>query len=323
MEQNTRFKRAEFVKLQFNLRFAEFIIVDLSTLLRLRRSLRATAQYCFFGGQGGHTDRFSRLFEPELSSDPVAQRQFQKSGPAFVLNVDLDQLGTYQKGDTVTFDAIIWGGDLGVVHDFVRVIDALGKIGLRPDAGRFEMFEVYAEDSAMQLQQVWSRGDVINDLVAPVRDGEWWLNSCALGCDSVRIEFITPSRLIVKKRPMFDPTFKLIFPFILRRVTSMLYSHCCLDLSVDSQPLLDAAASIKSQRNLLRWNDWRELQRQDCNQPLGGVEGSVDLCGAGLIDLVPFLYLGSLMNLGKNASFGAGQYRVIPCGENEKSEVAN
>lgn len=313
MGQYSRFKWAEFVKLKFKLRFAEYIVIDLATLLRLRRSLRATAQYCFLSGQGSSSGRFSRLFEPELASDPVAQRQFQKSGPAFVLNVDLDQLGTYQKGDLFTFDAIVWGGDLEVVHDFVHVIDALGKTGLRPDAGRFDMFEVYAEDSAVQLQRVWSHEDINSELIAPVRDGEWWLNSCALECKRVRLEFTTPARLIVRKRPMFNPTFKLIFPFILRRVTSMLYNHCRLDLSVDSQALLDMSALITCQHCSLKWNDWRELQREDCNQPLGGVEGSVELCGSELIDLIPFLYLGSLMNLGKNASFAAGQYRVVPC----------
>lgn len=312
MGQHTKFKRAEFVKLRFRLRFSEFIDVDLPTLLCLRRSLRATAQYCFFGGQGVQGQRFKRLFEPELSSDPMAQRQFQKTGPAFVVNVDLDQTGTYQQGDLISFDVIVWGGNLEVVHDFVLVIKALGKTGLRPDAGRFEMFEVYAEDSAAQWQRVWSCGDMISAFVAPVRDGEWWLNSSALECDHLQLQFITPARLIVKKRPMFDPTFKLIFPFILRRVTSMLYSHCCLDLSVDSQALLAAASTIESQNHSLTWKDWRELQRDDSSQPLGGVKGTLELRGSGLIDLIPYIYLGSLMNLGKNAAFGAGQYRIVP-----------
>jgi hypothetical protein len=142
--------------------------------------------------------------------------------------------------------------------------------------------------------------------------GDWWLNSCAVECDHIQLQFLTPSRLIVKQRPMFHPTFKLIFPFILRRVTSMLYAHCCLDLEVDAQALLALAESVETQKNDLEWNDWRELQGGEHNLSLGGVEGSIDLYGPALIDLIPYLYLGSLMNLGKNAAYGVGRYRVAP-----------
>ncbi|OEU73413.1 MAG: hypothetical protein BA874_02230 [Desulfuromonadales bacterium C00003068] len=312
MAGSTQFKRAEFVRLQFQLRFTELIVVDLATLLRIRRSLRAAANYCFMGDNLSTCNRFGRLFSPELSCDPVAQRQFQKSSPAFVFHFDYGQVATYQRGDLMTLNVIVWGGNLEIIKDLTQVIEALGKAGLRHDAGRFEVVEIYAEDSACQPQKIWSRGESFNALMVPVRDGDWWLNSCALECDHIQLRFLMPSRLIVKQRPMFYPTFKLIFPFILRRVTSMLYAHCCLDLDVDAQALLAMAGSVETQKNDLKWNDWRELQGVDRNLALGGVEGSIDLYGSALIDLVPYLYLGSLMNLGKNAAYGAGRYRVVP-----------
>lgn len=309
---NVEFKRAEFVRLQFRLRFTELIVVDLATLLRLRRSLRAAANYCFMADNRSKCNRFGRLFSPDLSHDPVAQRQFQKSSPAFVFHFDYEQISTYQRGDLMMLNVIVWGGNLEVIKDLMQVIEALGKAGLRHDAGRFEVVEVYAEDSACQPQKNWSFGESFNTLMVPVRDGDWWLNSCALECDHIQLQFLTPSRLIVKQRPMFHPTFKLIFPFILRRVTSMLYAHCCLDLEVDSQALLTMAESVETQKNDLEWNDWRELQGTDHHLLLGGVEGSIDLYGSPLVDLVPYLYLGSLMNLGKNAAYGAGSYRIVP-----------
>lgn len=308
---NARFKRAEFVKLQFRLRFNEFIEVDLATLLRLRRSLRAAASYCFVGD--GHSDqnRFGRLFSPDLSHDPFARRQFQKSGPAFVLQFDDKQQGIYQRGDLMTLNVIVWGGNIESVKDFAQVVEVLGKTGLRHDAGRFEVAEIYAEDSACQLQKIWTYGESFNAFIAPVRDGDWWLSSCTLECDHIQLQFLTPARLIVKQRPLFHPTFKLIFPFILRRVTSLLYTHCNCDLEVDSHALFVTAASIETQKNKLNWNDWRELKGVDSHHPLGGIEGSIDLYGSSLVDLIPYLYLGSLMNLGKNAAYGAGRYRML------------
>lgn len=308
---DARFKQAEFVKLQFMLRFNEVITVDLATLLRLRRSLRAAANYCFMGHRQNNENRFGRLFSPDLSHDPVARRQFQKSSPAFVLQFDDEQLGIYQRGDLMPLNVIIWGGNLDSVNDFAHVVTVLGKTGLRHDAGRFEIVEISAEDSACRLQKIWSHEEPFNAFVAPVRDGDWWLNSCALECDHVQLQFLTPARLIVKQRPVFQPTFKVIFPFILRRVTSMLYSHCCCDLEVDTQALFGAAESVETQENKLKWNDWRELKGIDSHHPLGGIEGTIDLYGPSLIDLIPYLYLGSLMNLGKNAAYGAGRYRIV------------
>lgn len=309
---DAKFRQAEFFRLQFRLRFNEFVVVDLATLLRMRRSLRAAAKYCFFGDNSSQCNRFGRLFSPELSHDPVAQRQFQKSGPAFVFLFDCSEVATYQRDDLMTLNVIVWGGNLEVVKDLMQVIEALGRAGLRHDAGRFEVVEVYAEDSAFQMQKIWSSKETLKALLVPVRDGAWWLNSCAAERDRLQLQFLTPARLIVKKRPMFHPTFKLIFPFILRRVTSMLYAHCGLDLEVDSQALLAMAAAVEVQGNDLKWNDWRMLQGDDHTILLGGVEGSIDLYGAELIDLIPYLYLGSLMNLGKNAAYGAGGYRVVP-----------
>lgn len=312
MGDSIEFKQAEFVRLQFQLRFKELIVVDLATLLSLRRSLRAAANYCFLGNNPSECNRFSRLFSPKLTHDPIARRQFQKSSPAFVFCFDCEQIATYQQGDLMTLNVIVWGGNLEIVKDLTQVINALGKTGLRYDAGRFEVVEISAENSAFQQQKIWSTGEPFNASMVPVRDGEWWLNSCALECNHLQLQFLMPSRLIVKQRPMFHPTFKLIFPFILRRVTSMLYAHCCLDLGVDAQALIAMADSVETQKNNLEWNDWRELQGADHRLSLGGVEGAIDLYGSALVDLIPYLYLGSLMNLGKNAAYGAGSYRVVP-----------
>ncbi|MEA3464991.1 MAG: CRISPR system precrRNA processing endoribonuclease RAMP protein Cas6 [Thermodesulfobacteriota bacterium] len=310
----TNLKRAEFIKLEFELRFDESIDVDLATLLRLRRSLRSAAQYALPQSDSVVAEQqssFGRLFSPALPDDPVALRQFQKGSPAFVLHHDLSQLRLFKRGEYFTLTVFIWGGDHCLLYDFALVIQALGKTGLRHDAGRFELTAIFGEDSSQHRDLLWTHGEALDVVTAPVRDAQWWLDSCAVDCAGVQLQFITPARLIVKQRPLFKPTFAALFPFILRRVTAMLYTHSHLDLDVDIQGLLVLSRQIEEGDNRLQWNDWRELNSDAGNQPIGGVCGTIELGGSALIDLLPYLYLGSLMNLGKNAAYGAGCYRVL------------
>lgn len=309
-----KLKRAEFYKLQFDIRFDESIDVDLATLLRLRRSLRSAAQYVLPPISGvtlTEQSRFGRLFSPALADDPVARRQFQKGSPAFVFQHDLSQVRLFNRGECFTFTVLIWGGDPHMLHDFALVVQAFGKTGLRHDAGRFELTAIWGEDSSQHRDLLWTDGEPLDAVMAPVCDAHWWLNSYAVDSDAIQLQFITPARLMVKQRPLFNPTFESLFPFILRRVTAMLYTHCCLDLDVDTRGLLIMASQVDVCENTFHWRDWRELSGAAGQQPLGGVCGTIVLRGSVLFDLLPYLYLGSLMNMGKNAAYGAGCYRIL------------
>ncbi len=307
-----KLKQAEFVKIECDLRFSESIVVDLPTLLRLRRGIRAAAQYVLPPNKSSAAmpNRFARLLEPSPTSDPVARRQHQKIGPALVLQHSANCLGSFQRGDVITLTAIIWGGDIEILHDFVLVLQALGQVGLRYDAGRFEVVAVRGEDSAQHWQQLWSYGAPVKDFMVPLRDGAWWLESYMSDSADIRIEFTAPARLMVRGKPLFKANFNQLFPFVLRRVTSMLYGHCHLDLQLDVHELFEIAGQIEIVANNLHWCDWRELHSAERQQPLGGLSGEIVMRGNNLIDLLPYIYLGSLMNLGKNAAYGAGCYTV-------------
>lgn len=307
-----KLKQAEFVRIQCDLRFSESITVDLSTLLRLRRGIRAAAQYVLPAAKNGTAmpNRFARLLEPVLVGDPVAQRQYQKVGPAFALQHDCNCLGSFHRGDVITLDAVVWGGDVEVVGDFVVVLQALGRVGLRYDAGRFDVIEVRGEDSAQCWQQAWHSGQAVNNCMVPLRDGAWWLTTYVADASPLRIEFKSPARLLANGKPLFKANFSQLFSFVLRRVTSMLYAHCSLDLPIEVHQLLEVAEQLDIVRNNLRWCDWRELHGAENQQPLGGLSGELVVWGNNLTDLLPYLYLGSMMNLGKNAAYGAGCYAV-------------
>lgn len=62
----------------------------------------------------------------------------------------------------------------------------------------------------------------------------------------------------------------------------------------------------------LHWHDQtRWSSRQQQSMKLGGLLGRLPLPAAGLDQLWPLLWFGQYVHLGKNTSFGLGQYRVL------------
>jgi hypothetical protein len=117
----------------------------------------------------------------------------------------------------------------------------------------------------------------------------------------------TPARLLSVNRPLFRPTFQRLLPFILRRVTSLLYTCGDFEL-VDAEQLLKGAAPVQERENTLAWKDWRTLDGEEEKVEIGGIKGSVVLSGEGLLDILWLLNIGSLCNVGKGASYGAGHF---------------
>lgn len=310
------FARAEFVVLRFDLKLLEAIDLDMATLLRLRRNLRAAGQYALYEqapAVGGQPNRFGALFSPPLAADPVARRRFQRSSAAFVLQPKSEMCRYYQRGEVLSLAVVLWGGQQQQIADFALTLQTLGQTGLRYDAGKFSLVAIYGEDSSLQQTLLWQAGQSLCNLNSPLRDGSWWLGGALPTGDGIRLRFITPARLMNRQRPLFQADFYSLLPFILRRVSSMLYSHCRLEVISDVAQILALAEQVVVTDNQLHWQDWRAVGPDATRQqPLGGVLGSLGLRGAVLQDLLPYLALGSLMNLGKNAAYGAGYYVLEP-----------
>jgi hypothetical protein len=135
------------------------------------------------------------------------------------------------------------------------------------------------------------------------------LDSFAEG-SQVLLTIETPARLVSAGRPLFRPGVKTLFPFILRRVTSMAHAYCDVELVDDPGYFMEAAERVVELDNQLSWRDWRCLEGECRRQELGGVVGSLKIGGDGLRDILWLLRLGSLLNLGKGAAFGAGHFSL-------------
>jgi CRISPR/Cas system endoribonuclease Cas6 (RAMP superfamily) len=110
-------------------------------------------------------------------------------------------------------------------------------------------------------------------------------------------------------KPLRKPRFSQVFPFMLRRVTSMLFAHSGVELVDDPSNLLESVGRIEETETLLSWNDWRTIAGQP-GLVVGGFTGEMVLSGQAIEDIFWVLAAASLFGIGKGATYGAGRFRL-------------
>lgn len=295
----------DFARIRFCLEFQEPASLGGGALLRLRKDLRRAAASTLPG------EVARALFDPPLLADPQALRRFQRPGPPFALQFPLGADRHLDAGDRFELPVLFLGGGLQLLESFALTLQSLGPVGLFRGEGRFELAEISAEDPAGNRSRLWREGQPLAQLAPPLCDAHWWVDEPQSQGAEVRLEFLTPARLLSGGRPLFRADFVGLFPFIMRRVSSMLFVHCGVEVVEDPQALLRTAEQVRVLENRLFWEDWRQLEGPERSQELGGIRGHLRLQGSDLGEIGWLLKLGSLLNLGKGASFGAGRFRLL------------
>ena len=128
--------------------------------------------------------------------------------------------------------------------------------------------------------------------------------------ETVRLRFTTPLRLQKESKIQGHAmTARDLLMALARRYWLMAEFHQASQPTVDFKELSAKADAIQFDGQL-QWRDWtRYSNRQQREMTLGGVVGSVELQGESAL-FHPLLAAGQWLHVGKNASFGLGQYTL-------------
>lgn len=303
-------QQVDMVRLVFHLRILGYADLPPLAFLRLRRELRLAWQSL----QGEippvtyHT--LDQLLSPAEATEPRIRKQFKKPAPGFILVPDPDLQGLVEPQQRILLPAIFIGRTIRDIPLFVRLLQQLGRCGLCQGAGQFYLEEIVQQQDAGATNICWTAGDAPEKMQPQISDLAWWLQGRVQPVGRLRLDLVTPARLLHQGRPLFKCDFQTLFPHILRRVTAVAAWHAGIELVNDPGALLAAAARIHCSKASLYWQDWRSLTGEQGSQDLGGLLGSLELEGAALSELHWLLQLGSLLQVGKGASYGAGRYRI-------------
>ena len=292
--------QGEFTVVRFALDLLTGCCLEPGSLLGLRQPLREAAAAVL-------GERALDLFDAPLSTDPWALRRHQKPAPGFVLHVTRHDAVEMLEGDRLELEILLLGTTAQFIGDFVAMIRQLGTQGLARGEGLFEIAEIRTLGSGGDWQRLDPTATWNTVMTPQLIRLDHWLDDHWLSRAPVRLEFVTPLRLITAGKVLRRPRFDQLFPFLLRRVTSMLQTYCALEAVDDPGPLLQAAQSCRSAWNSNGWLDWRETDRREA---VGGLLGTLQVDGTELDTILWVLLLATLFGAGKGAAYGAGHCRL-------------
>lgn len=298
----------EFVALSFHYHLDTSVILPLFPELILRSSLHQT------GLELLDPDPFERLFTPPLPDDPTALRRYQRPAPPFAFQPGPHSLTT-PATDRGIISCHLFGDGILLLDDLIRTMAGVQPFVLANRQRHGHLAWVTAADASGKEVTIWHTG--MTKCANPPRITAAWRFDPLPTTTDWRLEIFTPARLLVQKKPLFRPAFRHLLPFILRRVTALCYF--CNHIEITGAPeLLTLSNGSVEEVSDWRWHDWRSHPGEGTLTELGGVCGQLRLKGQLPDDLIDLLRLGSLMNIGKGAAYGAGAYRLIP-GDSEKT----
>jgi hypothetical protein len=296
------------VRVCFALDFISPCVVQPADFLEIGRILRSAGRQGLDSHDAFANQQWKALFQPALSDDPIARRKFQKPAPAFVVTIPIMQKRILQGGECLELEVLFLGTGIPLIHEFLRSLIQLGHLGLSAGEGRFAVTNVRSRGPDGSESLMWRQHEPLETLTCSVQPLTWLLQDESI-INDVTIKFITPTRLLVDGKPLRKPLFTHIFPFMLRRVTSMLHAHSGVEVLDDPTCLLVKSRELNVVETRLKWHDWRSLSGQQ-GLVVGGFIGEMTLEGQVLEEVYWVLAVASLFGLGKGATYGAGQFTI-------------
>ncbi len=305
-------------RMQDDLRLPEFA----GSLLRgqfgrsLRRIACMTGAPVCAGCQLYRTCPYPAIFETPPPPSHSLQRFSQAPNPYVIEPPPLGRRWV-GAGETLSFSIVLVGRALAnlplVSYAMQRAFER--GIGPRRAQGSLEDIALEQPDAA---ESIW---DPECSRVLPHEQTLTVPNFAHAG--AVALHITTPLRLQNQGHPVPPEELRprTLVTALLRRASLLFELHAGLPPVGAAASRLAAAAERLTDERRLRWKDWtRYSSRQEREMTLGGVVGEWRLEGD-LDELLPWLWLGQWLHVGKNATMGMGMY-ALAAGSDEGGAAA-
>jgi hypothetical protein len=206
---------------------------------------------------------------------------------------------------------LLLGTAVPLLGEVLEAVRQAGARGLDLGAIPLELAAAQTLGADGRWRPLWSAPQPLAGLAPELVRLDHWLDGHWPAAPSLNLEILTPMRLLAGGRILKAPRFDQLFPFLLRRVTSMLHAHCGLEPVEEPAALIAAARQVAAIWSGRQWLDWRDAGDHG---PIGGVTGVLQLHGEGLAELLWVVLLATLFGVGKGAAYGSGSCRLLGSG---------
>ncbi|HZV80980.1 MAG TPA: CRISPR system precrRNA processing endoribonuclease RAMP protein Cas6 [Geobacteraceae bacterium] len=239
-------------------------------------------------------------FGQQLTPDPAALRRYQKPPLPFAFRVPPSPV-KLKRGEITELFLTLVGEATNLLDLYLESIASLFPLSpATPLKMICRKIEALAGDGTRILLRT-GRGPLdisslplltFAEAVSPFYD-------CS---ETVTLELLSPLRLLHQGVPLRELPFPFVAGALFRRISSLAYYYGGVELSHDFKWLAQRSRTVECLRSELAW-----VNRGGGVQ---GVEGRVTYRGE-LEEFLPFLALGTRLNLGKGAAYGMGSYKLV------------
>lgn len=247
---------------------------------------------------------FPQIFSQAMHSDPSAIKRFQKPPLPFVFDLPLLPSAPHS-GSTCEISLTLVG--LAINH-VVNFLDAIGFMFGHEESRWAEVANVIKIESVDYLgnrviiSQNGSMAALDRFFVLSLEGLE---KSTNLPSDELRLSFDTPLRILKDGRPLRVLSFTALAMSLIRRMSSIAFYYCFMELDLDYKWLSRQSQEIGISSNAFKWAEW--------DKGMSGIIGNGTFMGR-MVEFHPFLLLGEYLHAGKGAAYGFGRYRLEKAG---------
>ena len=234
----------------------------------------------------------------------------------FSLQPVITEKTLFEPGQSFSFGITLFGQSLSLFPYAILAIQRMGEIGMgnRTIApGRFLLREAKVTNplSATEKSIYSNNTRIVNVPDIAITQQDVLSYAAMLNSDRLRINLLTPLRLVVEGSLVQKLTFRIFMQRLLRRLTD-LYRYCCNQRAYPGlSGLLKQAAEVQVTQDNTCWVDLSSYSnRRQASTPIGGLTGEITFAG-NLKDFLPLLVWGEITHVGKDATRGNGWYRII------------
>lgn len=264
-----------------------------------------------------HRCAYKAVFEPSPPEGSQRLRNLQDISRPFVLRIPPDPRTVVPSGHRLEWEIVLMGRARRFLPYFVVTFKALGESGFglwhMGKRSRAVLESVHLQNpltGESQLVYDGMVGKFINADEAICRGTQIEEIAKRLRSDMVSLDFVSITRLKYRDAFVRTPEFHVVIRNLLRRLSTLAYFYQGTELQLDFKRLIELAEGVSFENVSIRWQNFsRYSGRSKETMDFSGFVGCGRYTG-NLAEFMPLLLCGSLLNVGKGATFGLGQFVV-------------
>ncbi len=287
-------------------------------------------QRCRNGCEQPHACLFGQLIEPRMNPAwplPMQRLIGDTPPPAYALWDDQDRRRLYPVGAPWHFELTL-AGDLAL-HQIPAIVAAaqqgadrgMGRIRLRSRLQQVTAL-LPAGEQLLAAEQPSASGTTLTwknlrlaDIEFDLAGGERLVATLSGPVRAISLRFLSPVKIKEQGRWVEQPEFGALMRALVRRLRILSLVHGAGEWPHEAYgPLLDLADTVRLEHDETRRMGFSRYSQRSGEQDVEGFVGQAWYGGSDLRPLLPVLWLGQWLHIGKAYVVGSGRYELALMG---------